>query len=151
MPVNSYSFKINVPTSSIPIITSFCCSEPSLASVTPSNAVATNTFTPGTPGVSLSIPAHKMLCIIYLNGVNYRLVVRCNNNNTSTSFNTASLQYYYILVDIPSGTYNTGAFYGTDGVLSDTLLLSATDALLTDEYSTTLNVSSKCLLIDLPE
>lgn len=151
MPVNSYSFKINVPTSSIPIITSFCCSEPSLSSIAPSSAVATNTFNSGTPGASIIIPAHKMLCIIYLNGVNYRINIRCNNNNSSTSFNTSSLQHYYILVDLPSGSYNTGAFYGTDGVLSDTLLFSATDPLLTDEYSTTLNVSSKCFLVDLPE
>lgn len=152
MPVNSYSFKIAVPTSSIPIITSFSRSIPSPSSIAPSEAVATNTFSPGTPGASLSVPAHSMLCVIYLNGVNYRIQIRCNGTNQSDTITTASLQYYYKSVDIgTSGNYNTGAFYGTDGVLSDTLLLTASDVLLSDAYSTTINISSKCILIDLPE
>lgn len=153
MPVNSYSFKINVPTSSIPIVTTVDRSNltpPQLPN--PSTAVDTSSFTPGTPSSSITVPARSMLVVIYPSVNHYRIIAKCNRNSSSTSYASRNEAFYYTTIEIgTSGDYNTAAFYGTDGVLSNMLLFSVSDFLDSDEYSTTSFISTKSLLIDLPE
>lgn len=151
MPVNSYSFKIAVPTSSIPIATSVAITSYSPPSIIPSNAVPTNQFLTGTPGVNITIPANNALVIIYPTVSLYRITVRFNNTNTTPQVGSGSNAYFYQFIPIVDSNNATISFYGTDGVITDTILFSVNDPITADSVTTSCNVSTKSLLIDLPE
>jgi hypothetical protein len=152
MPVNSFSFKINVPTSNIPIITSVAPTGYSPPSIIPSNAVPTNMFTQGTPGQNITIPAHHLLVTIYSEVTLYKIHCRYNLTNSSSAVGTGTGTFYYQLINLGTDTYQVAAaFYGTDGVITDTLLYSINDPITNDTVTTVGNISTKCLLIDLPD
>lgn len=152
MPVNSFSFKINVPTSNIPIITSVAPTGYTPPSIIPSNAVPTNEFLPGTPGQTIQVPAYNVLIIIYPTVNLYRVLCRYNNSTSTPVAATTNNPFYYKLIPLgTSSDYNTIAFYGTDGVITDTVLYSLNDQLNTDNVTVASNISTKALLIDLPE
>ena len=151
MPVNSYSFKIAVPTSSIPIITSAALTDYSPPSIIPSNAVPTDQFLPGTPGQNIVIPANNALVIIYVTVSLYRITCRFNNSTSTPSVGTGSNAFYYQLIPIVQSSNNSISFYGTDGVITDTILFSLNDSNNSDNITAACNVSTKSLLIDLPE
>lgn len=152
MPVNSYSFKIQVPTSSIPIITSCAYSDSQTPpSIIPSSAVPTSDFIHATSANGISLPSGSMLVVINSFVDNYRITVKRNSSGNTMSYSPVTSNFYYhLFTNLASDVFNA-TFYGTDGILVDTLLYTACDYLTSDNVSTWSIVSTKCLLFDLPE
>lgn len=149
MPVNSYSFKINIPTNNIPIITLCDFTGVVPPEVPSSNAVDTSDFLPSTNQAYLDIPANSMLVVIHTSVNYYQIVIKRNATSSTKNYTPINNNYYYYIGSL--GDNSTVAFYGTDGILSNMLLFSASDSVSDDNLYDRTYISTKSLLINLPE
>lgn len=149
MPVNSFSFKINVPTNDIPIATSVAVtSYQSPPDTVPSDAIELSTLTYSSTGVTVTVPHNSGLLVIKSTVPTYQIIWFVNRTGTNKSQNFLDPLYYTIL----NVQNNVGlSFYGTDGVLSNMLLLNVSDTGYSDNPANYTTISTKALLLSLPD
>lgn len=148
MPVNSFSFKIDVPTSNIPIATSLAVTTGSSPpETTPSGATEFSSLQYSSTGATITVPNNNGVLVIKSSVSRYQVLWMVNRTGTSRSIQYSDPIYYIVL----SATNSSGiSFYGTDGVLSDMLLATFTD-IANDTENSISNISTKCLLLSLPD
>lgn len=148
MPVNSFSFKIDVPTSNIPIATSLAVTSANPPDTVPSGAIELSTMQYSSSTIQLTIPNNSALFFVRSSVSRYQLSWYNNHSGSSRTVEYTD-PMYYIIISTTTG-YNL-SLYGTDGVLSGMLLLSMRDIASNDNYSNETYISTKCLLLSLPD
>lgn len=153
MPVNKYSFKINVNASSnIPIITDVYITHSitTIPDTVPTGSISISSLDFNNTGsaINVNIDANSALLVIDTTVAgNYLISLRSYSVNYTESIQN---NRYYKVVEFDGAYQPYAIFYGTNGIVSGKYYFTLRDVGRTDSYANYVYISTDLLLFSLP-